>query len=1479
MFPQTWIKLFLFRCSIVITLLLTLATTRTNAQLGPGGVSHETPNTLNPTQSDCRLWLDASSLVTLADGDDVNAWDDISKSAKVDKGFRESSDNFLPPFFRDDPSAAINGYPVVTFEDGRMLKVTSSTDLNTENITTYTQTIVLAFRTSEDVNSRQVLWEEGGGWRGMNIFIKGGELYLGAYDIHLDNDAGPGRVPGFGYNYVKTPIQPNTTYVISHIFYAPTDNSLNGYIKGYRNGSYFGTLINGGQYAGGIGGVYKHPNPIGIGAVNSESYNENGAVGNATAQYAFKGRLAEICYYNRLLNDAERIIVENYLGAKYYANIIVNDKFLYQDSYGKDVIGIGQTTDITNRHSVSQGRNPFEISPTNSSLSFTGANQFLFVGNNGMSNTLTDENVPNDPGSTKRLEKIWRFDETGDLKKIKFRFHNTDLPTLPSGFSKYTLIFDNTSPNFPNFSTENSKIYELKDVGSGFYEVDVDIVPGAFMTIGVLKPQVSFKNAEAYAIEGDPSPDSTVYFNKVYARLNYVPTSPVKIDFLFSDGTATRANDYGYLNGDVNNGISFPIGLQEMPIRIWVKNDLVEENPSTETFTINLTIGSNTTFGLGIGVQSQHTFTIYDNDPPPKIGFAQATSQAIESAGMNTIYLIRTGSTVGAASAKIKIVSSPLPAASLHQDFEYPTYKTVSFADGESIKPLTIDVLDDSMDEFNEFIKLQVYSISGAAVEPNSIYHTLEIVDDDEPPTVEFTSSTSQNYETTGSPKILIELNKASAKDVSVTYDNTHLLLPPTNNPATYGDDYSLTYPATIVIPHGDTLGYPLNFHVQQDGLDEDDETVEFELTGSVNANIGTQTRHVYTIKDYSAFEWKGAAGVGKPSDDIFWIDIDRQSGSHGDNLQTLTNFSPQNINVYQNSSGYRAQLQTSANLINGRKTLKFNGSHDYYRFVDSGLINTAPEVGKKDYFLVIKTSGNVTSRQVIYKQGGASRGFAIYIESGSLYFNAWNNENSDPGNPWGSGAGTASTYARYAEFTGLQTNTPYIVSCLFDKSASKKLRIYVNGQLGAVSETRACGMVYSHTGNASIGGADGDARFHDGTSNSGKYFNGYLAEMIHFTEAPVNETRRRLLENYFSGKYNIPLVAGEQKFGLNTPYTNEIAGIGQINTSDTHTDSQSIGILRMKSPVTIQNNSFLFWGVNDVPLEDTWPYSGGSLPTGVEERSGKVWRISKSGNISGLDVYIRYSDLQNATSLGVNDLKLLVHHNSDGQNFSGATVINAASLQSGYVAKYTGVNFSDGDYFTLGNSSTITPLPIELLSFTAEAVENKVELNWITATEIGNDHFEVERAGKNLRFEPILTQQGAGYSNKTNFYTDLDKSPLDGISYYRLKQVDYDGNYSYSDPVSVHFQRLNGDLFDFWIYPNPTKTHRFSIANTGKLPTENMVNLSLINISGQVVYSQKIDPTYTVVTIVLPEIVSSGMYMVILSNENFKKSYKLIVH
>jgi hypothetical protein len=110
-------------------------------------------------------------------------------------------------------------------------------------------------------------------------------------------------------------------------------------------------------------------------------------------------------------------------------------------------------------------------------------------------------------------------------------------------------------------------------------------------------------------------------------------------------------------------------------------------------------------------------------------------------------------------------------------------------------------------------------------------------------------------------------------------------------------------------------------------------------------------------------------------------------------------------------------------------------------------------------------------------------------------------------------------------------------------------------------------------------------------------------------------------------------------------------------------------------------------------------------------------------------------------------------------------------------------IDFSE--FTGLGNGS---PLPVELLNFTATAEDEIVHLNWTTASEINNAWFEVERSADAVDFESILQQVGAGNSSLIRNYQDLDKQPLLGVSYYRLKQVDFNGDYSYSDIIPVHF-------------------------------------------------------------------------------------------
>jgi hypothetical protein len=141
---------------------------------------------------------------------------------------------------------------------------------------------------------------------------------------------------------------------------------------------------------------------------------------------------------------------------------------------------------------------------------------------------------------------------------------------------------------------------------------------------------------------------------------------------------------------------------------------------------------------------------------------------------------------------------------------------------------------------------------------------------------------------------------------------------------------------------------------------------------------------------------------------------------------------------------------------------------------------------------------------------------------------------------------------------------------------------------------------------------------------------------------------------------------------------------------------------------------------------------------------------------------------------------------------------------------------------FILGNS--VTPLPIELLFFEATAVGDVVQLHWETASEVNNDFFTIERSSDAVDFTPVLSVPGTGNSNVRRSYVASDTDPLSGTAYYRLKQTDFNGAYSYSEIVAVTVDHENEG---FSIYPNPA----FDVIYV--MTEREMSSVSVTNIAG----------------------------------------------
>jgi hypothetical protein len=143
-------------------------------------------------------------------------------------------------------------------------------------------------------------------------------------------------------------------------------------------------------------------------------------------------------------------------------------------------------------------------------------------------------------------------------------------------------------------------------------------------------------------------------------------------------------------------------------------------------------------------------------------------------------------------------------------------------------------------------------------------------------------------------------------------------------------------------------------------------------------------------------------------------------------------------------------------------------------------------------------------------------------------------------------------------------------------------------------------------------------------------------------------------------------------------------------------------------------------------------------------------------------------------------------------------------------------------EYFTIA-SRGVSPLPVRLVSFTAQQLDGQVQLKWQSTSEENTSHFDVERSADGKNFSLLLTKKAQGNSATLVSYNALDNSPLGGTSYYRLRMVDLDGTFEYSNLVSVSSE----STVQVRAFPNPSNGRyvQFLALNGDKLVLQSVMD------------------------------------------------------
>jgi hypothetical protein len=603
--------------------------------------------------------------------------------------------------------------------------------------------------------------------------------------------------------------------------------------------------------------------------------------------------------------------------------------------------------------------------------------------------------------------------------------------------------------------------------------------------------------------------------------------------------------------------------------------------------------------------------------------------------------------------------------------------------------------------------------------------------------------------------------------------------------------------------------------------------------------NLGTKTINTsgaFTINNFRILPTSGAINFSVPTNLQISGNWENASGAGVySNLSTIDFTGAADQNISGTNTFHQLAVNKSAGTLNATGTITLNdGSGGGNLTVSSG----STVAGTADYNLL----GDLTNS-------------GIFSTSGTLTFNGVSAQNISGSNSLGSlvinnatgvtiADGVSTTIASDLTITPGSLNTG-AGTIVFDGSGAQR----INGSVVFNNLTKLAGDALTLSGSSTVNGT---------LTLTGGNINTSSADML--VMGPDGAVSGGSGSSYVNG----PLRHTE-------------------NATDAGTKVFPFGSGTTYRPITLELTQ-----ADAVERSYTGSLTEGTAPS-------RTLPVGELVRVSG----IRYYTISQSPAASVTSASVSIPYHADDLVDEGATLRIAKSdglgnwiniggtgsapepptpgiYAAGTITSDAFTSFSD--FILASSAEENNPLPIELLSFDATVLAATVQLRWTTAQEWNNEMFIVERSGDGQQFERIGTVQGAGTSTEMISYGFEDPYPIPGTAYYRLKQLDYDGSYSYSKIVSASFSAITGHMAA--LSPNPAVGGRTVLSIGGAKP-HSEIFLSVWQSSGQRVQEMKLEVNeqgYLKRELHEFTRLSPGIYLLLIQSDTFTQTLRLVI-